>query len=183
MRGVSASQGVRCAAAWRSVWRSRGVAFEIERARVSASELVSFAMSWGGVLQCVVMSRYTVCMAASCRCVICRRIRKVKQSNLRNLARDAWREGVGSYASASNGRWQAEMHTPAAYGSDTRVVGVYHHGTELIRVVFDGDGVATKVIPIDSGWGSTTDRCGVRRITEGAGVSVGYRELFENGGK
>ena len=50
LQGVSASQGVRCAVVRRSVCPSRGVVFEIERASVSASELLPFAMSRGGVL-------------------------------------------------------------------------------------------------------------------------------------
>ena len=101
------------------------------------------------------------------------------QSTLKNLINDAYKAGVFGHASASAGRWQADMYTPAAYGSDVRVIGVWHHGTELIRVVMDENGVASKVIPIDSGWGSTTDRCGVRKITDGAGISTGYRELFD----
>ena len=102
----------------------------------------------------------------------------MKRSNFKNLISDAYREGCGGYAAASDGKWQAEMHTPAAYGSDARVIGVYHFGTELIRIVVDGHGAALRVIPIDSGWGSMTDRCGVRKITAGAGISTGYRELF-----
>ena len=99
------------------------------------------------------------------------------QSTLKNLINDAYRAGWRSYASASAGRWQAEAYSREAFSDDT-VIGVWHHGTELIRVVMDKNGVASKVIPIDSGWGSTTDRCGVRKITDGAGISTGYRELF-----
>tara|TARA_R100001082_G_scaffold106468_1_gene79372 strand:- start:1202 stop:1363 length:162 start_codon:yes stop_codon:yes gene_type:complete len=38
---------------------------------------------------------------------------------------------------------------------------------------------ATSVEAIDRGYGSMSDRCGVRRITEGAGVGIGYKELYE----
>lgn len=100
------------------------------------------------------------------------------QSTLKNLINDAYKAGPFGHASASAGRWEASMYTPAAYGSDVRVIGVFHHGTELIRVVMDENGAASKVVPISSGWGSTTDRCGVRKITDGAGISTGYRELF-----
>tara|TARA_R100001594_G_scaffold143516_1_gene191555 strand:+ start:11555 stop:11716 length:162 start_codon:yes stop_codon:yes gene_type:complete len=38
---------------------------------------------------------------------------------------------------------------------------------------------AHSVEAIDRGYGSMSDRCGVRRITEGAGVGIGYKELYD----
>ena len=107
----------------------------------------------------------------------------MKRSNFKNLISDAYNEGWRSHAGASidtwwpQGKWQAEAYPREPY-SDNTVIGVWHRGTELIRVVLDGHGAALRVIPIDSGWGSSTDRCGVRKITAGAGISTGYRELF-----
>jgi len=42
-----------------------------------------------------------------------------------------------------------------------------------------GGSDAKSVEAIDRGYGSMSDRCGVRRITEGAGVGIGYKELYE----
>jgi hypothetical protein len=90
----------------------------------------------------------------------------MKRSNLTNLVVDAIRHGD---ASASGRNWQAH------YTDGT--VAVYHFSTHMIDVARDGT-----VTPVNPGWGSTTDRCGIRRITagyNGPNGSVGYRELFE----
>ena len=91
----------------------------------------------------------------------------MKQSNLANLVVDAVRHGS---ASASGQKWRAHY----ADG----VTEVWHFNTRLIDVARDGT-----VTPVNPGWGSTTDRCGIRRITagyNGPNGSVGYRELFED---
>ena len=90
----------------------------------------------------------------------------MKQSNLANLVVDAIRHGD---ASASGRNWQA------SYTDGT--VAVWHFSTHMINVARDGT-----VTPVNPGWGSTTDRCGIRKITAGYNghhASVGYRELFE----
>jgi hypothetical protein len=48
----------------------------------------------------------------------------------------------------------------------------------MFTVHLNGDDTWGRIEPIDSGHGSTSDRCGVRRITTGAGVGIGYRELY-----
>jgi hypothetical protein len=90
-----------------------------------------------------------------------------RRSNLTNLIVDAFNSEGG--ATASNRNWIA-----------TRMgnyVGVEHHGTHMFNVSRAG-----VVEPVDSGHGSTSDRCGVRRITAGFGCGgpqgVGYRELY-----
>ena len=90
-----------------------------------------------------------------------------RRSNLTNLIYDAFNSEGG--ATASNRNWIA-----------TRMgnyVGVEHHGTHMFNVSRAG-----VVEPVDSGHGSTSDRCGVRRITAGFGCGgpqgVGYRELY-----
>ena len=86
----------------------------------------------------------------------------VFRSNLSNLISDAHRH-MESQASA--GKWRAYF--------TGRGVDVWHHATHLFTFLNDGT-----VVPINAGYGSTTDRCGVRRITQGAGASIGYRELY-----
>ena len=91
----------------------------------------------------------------------------MKQSNLTNLVIDAVRHGE---ASASDRKWQASY--------TDGIVSVYHFSTHMIDVARDGT-----VTPVNPGWGSTTDRCGIRKITagyNGPNGSVGYRELFED---
>jgi len=97
------------------------------------------------------------------------------RSNLSNLVRDAFLHGE---ASASDRRWQAFhfVGTGFPYGMARYrrgAVGVWHYSTHMFNVTRDG-----QVIPVNTGWGSMTDRAGVRRITDGWGCSVGYRELY-----
>ena len=90
----------------------------------------------------------------------------MKQSNLANLVVDAYRYDESS---ASGRNWRA------SYTDGT--VSVWHFSTHMIDVARDGT-----VTPVNPGWGSTTDRCGIRKITAGYNGhegSVGYRELFE----
>ena len=84
------------------------------------------------------------------------------QSNLSNLISDAHGH-MESQASAH--RWRAYF--------DGWGVNVWHHNTHMFTFLNNGT-----VVPVNPGHGSTTDRCGVRRITDGAGVSTGYRELY-----
>jgi len=94
----------------------------------------------------------------------------MKQSNLTNLVADAWRYGSSS---ASNGKWRASINTCA--------VKVWHHGTHMFdcRMGLSGMPASAGVTPVGPGYGSTSDRCGVRRITEGAYVEgIGYKELY-----
>ena len=100
------------------------------------------------------------------------------RSTLGTLVNDAYKNG---FARNSSGQWWADRMMPfESYSpeADNRVICVGHVNTEMFRVVVDGDGAPVRVIAIDSGWGSTTDRGGVRKITDGAGISTGYRELF-----
>jgi hypothetical protein len=90
----------------------------------------------------------------------------MKESNLTNLVVDAVRYGD---AQASSRRWLAHYRDG--------VTEVWHRGTHMIDVARDG-----AVTAVNRGYGSTSDRCGIRRITAGYNGhegSVGYRELFE----
>ena len=96
----------------------------------------------------------------------------MKQSNLTNLVVDAVRYGD---ASASHRNWQAVYF--AGERISDGIVSVWHFSAHMIDVARDGT-----VTPVNPGWGSTTDRCGIRKITAGYNGhegSVGYRELFE----
>ena len=86
------------------------------------------------------------------------------RSNLSNLISDAHRH-MESQASA--GKWRAYF---TGWGVD-----VWHHSTHLFTFLNDGT-----VVPVNPGHGSTSDRCGVRRITEcgGRAEGIGYRELY-----
>lgn len=94
----------------------------------------------------------------------------MKQSNLANLVDDAFYHGD---AQASGYRWTAKRHPMS--------VVITHHSTPMFKVWFSkelGGIYARSVEAIDRGYGSRSDRCGVRRITEGAGVGIGYKELY-----
>ena len=100
----------------------------------------------------------------------------MKRSNLTNLVADGFQHGE---ATASNGRWRAVLRWPSddPERRGRQVVEVWHRGTYMLYLARDG-----AVTPINSGYGSTRDRCGIRRITAGYNGhqgSVGYRELFE----
>ena len=96
----------------------------------------------------------------------------MKQSNLTNLVIDACRHGG---ASASGRKWQAVVCLGGR--GERPYVAIWHFNTHMIDVTRGGI-----VTPVNPGWGSTTDRCGIRKITAGYNGhegSVGYRELFE----
>jgi hypothetical protein len=99
------------------------------------------------------------------------------RSNLTNLVRDAMAHGE---ATASDGKWRAyrdpcERGKSNPYRDPYYAVEVWHHATAMIRVYGDGE-----VIGLDPGYGSTTDRCGIRRVTAGfnGDGGTGYRDLF-----
>jgi len=94
------------------------------------------------------------------------------RSNQLNLIHTAARH---SMAYASGGKWRAYPQTTA---NVLHSVDVWHHATHMFTVHLNGDDTWGRIEPIDSGHGSTSDRCGVRRITTGAGVGIGYRELY-----
>ena len=94
------------------------------------------------------------------------------RSNLLNLIHTAARH---NFAHASAGKWRAYSQTTAnvMHGVD-----VWHHSTHMFTVHLNGNDTWGRIEAVDSGHGSTSDRCGVRRITQGAGVGIGYRELY-----
>ena len=101
----------------------------------------------------------------------------MKQSNLANLVVDAYRYDESS---ASGRNWRAIKRWSGLRprSVDSQIVGVWHFSTHMIDVARDGT-----VTPVNPGWGSTTDRCGIRKITagyNGPDGSVGDRELFED---
>lgn len=52
-------------------------------------------------------------------------------------------------------------------------VTVWHYRTPMFTVNPRGE-----VLPINAGWGSQSDRCGVSRILAGAGIHTTYRALY-----
>jgi len=101
----------------------------------------------------------------------------MKQSNLSNLVAHAFMHGE---ASASAKKWRAVCRWPSddPEGLGRQVVEVWHFRTHLISLTRTGE-----VTAVNPGWGSSTDRSGVRKITagyNGPDGSVGYRELFED---
>jgi len=102
----------------------------------------------------------------------------MKSSNLSNLIQDAveYRR-----ASASAGKWVAVLVQGDPVFDRAMIVEVWHHGTHMFdaRMGHKDFTASEAVTPVDPGYGSTSDRCGVRRITEGAYVEgIGYKELY-----
>lgn len=71
-------------------------------------------------------------------------------------------------AQASEGRWKAVRHDDG--------VCVYHHATQMILVTPDNE-----IIPVNAGWGSMTDKVGIRKIAQGIGVFTSYKEIYSDG--
>ncbi len=100
----------------------------------------------------------------------------MKRSNLTNLAFHGFKHGR---ASASGGEWRAlftHVSSPRNH-TNQHLVEIWHHDTHMINITRGGI-----VTPVNPGHGSTSDRCGIRRITagyNGPDGSVDYRELFE----
>jgi hypothetical protein len=68
-------------------------------------------------------------------------------------------------ALASDGRWKAVRHHDGVH--------VYHYTTEMILITPEND-----IIAINEGWGSMTDKKGVREIARGVGIFTSYNEIF-----
>lgn len=85
-------------------------------------------------------------------------------ATLRTLVTTA-REAKSGKAQASDGRWKAVFHYDG--------VRVYHYHTEMIIVTHEND-----IIAVNQGWGSKTDKCGIREIAKGVGVLTTYNEIF-----
>ena len=54
------------------------------------------------------------------------------------------------------------------------VVEVWHYNTPMFRV-WENNG---QVDGLDAGWGSMSDKCGVRKILTGYGIDKGYADIF-----
>lgn len=91
------------------------------------------------------------------------------RSNLDNLINTTFKVRLGDYVHAST--WRALRHM-----SRPQVVVVYHHTT----VMFEYDAVQRKVTPLNSGWGSRSDKDGVRKILAGVGIHTSYKDLYVN---
>ena len=85
-------------------------------------------------------------------------------ATLRTLITTA-RKAKSGKATASEGRWKAVRHDDG--------ICVYHHGTQMIIVTPEND-----IIAVNEGWGSQTDKRGVREIARGVGILTSYNEIF-----
>ena len=98
------------------------------------------------------------------------------RTNLLNLIHTAAREGQ-SYA--SGGKWRANFETDPFGESSMSWVDVWHHNTHMFTVhLNEWNDTWGRVEPVNPGYGSTSDRCGVRRILTGIGNPLGYKELY-----
>jgi hypothetical protein len=77
----------------------------------------------------------------------------MKRSNLLDLIKDARKHPEGAQASA--GKWRAFKKADGA-------VDIWHYTTRLIEV-----GPRGKVRTISEGWGSVSDKRGIKTILEG----------------
>ena len=85
-------------------------------------------------------------------------------ATLRTLVTTA-RKAKSGKAQASEGRWKAVRHDDG--------VCVYHYHTQMILITPDND-----IVAVNEGWGSRTDKRGVREIARGIGVITSYNEVF-----
>ena len=85
-------------------------------------------------------------------------------ATLRTLVTTA-RKAKSGKAQASEGRWKAVRHDDG--------VCVYHYHTQMILITPDND-----IVAINEGWGSRTDKRGVREIARGVGIITSYNEIF-----
>ena len=85
-------------------------------------------------------------------------------ATLRTLVTTA-RKAKSGKAQASEGRWKAVRHDDG--------VCVYHYHTQMILITPDND-----IVAINEGWGSRTDKRGVREIARGIGILTSYNEIF-----
>lgn len=75
------------------------------------------------------------------------------------------RKAKSGKAQASEGRWKAVRHDDG--------VCVYHHHTQMILVTPEND-----IVAVNAGWGSMTDKKGIRTIAKGIGINISYNEIF-----
>lgn len=75
------------------------------------------------------------------------------------------RKAKSGKATASEGRWRAVRHDDG--------VCVYHHHTQMILVTPEND-----IVAVNAGWGSMTDKKGIRTIAKGIGINISYNEIF-----
>lgn len=80
-------------------------------------------------------------------------------------------------ATASGGRWWAYRYDSETDDHSHVVIG--HHSTPMIALHFDGHESAQRVSPIDPGWGSMTDKCGIGEIVRHEKVAGSYAEVFD----
>lgn len=73
-------------------------------------------------------------------------------------------------ATASDGRWWAERSYN--WDGDT-IVTVGHHSTVMLRVYT----VQGEVCPVSMGYGSMTDKCGIRKVLRNV-TGQGYAEVY-----
>jgi hypothetical protein len=86
-------------------------------------------------------------------------------------------------ASASDGKWVAQLVQGDPVFSPNMIVQVWHHGTHMFdaRMGLRSHELSAReyVIPVDSGQVFTSDREDLRRITDGAyAEGIDYEELF-----
>lgn len=81
-------------------------------------------------------------------------------ANQSNLIATAARKG-----SAKASTWRAYR--------DGSTVTVWHYSHPMVAV----DTATGQATPLSRGYGSMTDKCGIRKILTGYGIPMGYREL------
>ena len=65
--------------------------------------------------------------------------------------------------------WEAQRHATRPH-----IITVWHYTTAM----FQFDTIQKAVIPINSGWGSTSDKQGVRKILAGVGIHRSYADVY-----
>ena len=90
--------------------------------------------------------------------------KRADMATLKTLVTTA-RKAKSGKAQASGGRWKAVRHDDG--------VCVYHYHTQMILITPDND-----IVAVNEGWGSRTDKRGVREIAQGVGILTSYNEIF-----
>lgn len=65
--------------------------------------------------------------------------------------------------------WEAQRHA-----TRPNIITVWHYTT----VMFQFDMTQRGVIPLNEGWGSTSDKQGVRKILAGVGINRSYADIY-----
>jgi hypothetical protein len=91
------------------------------------------------------------------------------RANQSTLIATAQRKGEATASS-----WRA-YYRPRT-GRLPAYVEVWHYAHPMFRV----ETVQRTVEPVSRGYGSMTDKCGVRKILAGYGIHMGYNELYES---